>query len=129
MTDLTTCADGAATGTGNRSRPRVALPPLCLTQIADWGSSTTPSPALLARITVDTGWSSGATTGAFSLTLLVSTAADVPISRILDRRGPHLVRAGGSALAVVGMVTVAFAPNPLLFYAAWAVRQAKGAAR
>lgn len=76
---------------------------------------------LLSRITADTGWSSGTTSGAFSLALLVSAAAGVPIGRILDRRGPHLVMTGGSALAVTGVLSVAFAPNLPVFYTAWAL--------
>ncbi len=37
MTNLTTQTSGAATGTGDRSRPRAALPALCVTQITSWG--------------------------------------------------------------------------------------------
>ncbi|MFJ3930473.1 MFS transporter [Streptomyces sp. NPDC090029] len=121
MTDLNTRTDGAATGTGVRSRPRAALPALCLTQITGWGIVYYAFPVLLSRITAGTGWSSGATTGAFSLALLVSAAAGVPIGRVLDRRGPHLVMTGGSALAVIGVLAVAAAPNLPAFYAAWAL--------
>ncbi|MFZ4189359.1 MFS transporter, partial [Streptomyces pseudogriseolus] len=37
MTDLSTRGGGVATGTGDRSRPRTALPALCATQIVSWG--------------------------------------------------------------------------------------------
>ncbi len=37
MTDLHALTDGAATGKGDRSRPRAALPALCATQITSWG--------------------------------------------------------------------------------------------
>ncbi|MGA5215220.1 MFS transporter [Streptomyces cinereoruber] len=121
MTELNTRTSGAATGTGGRSRPRAVLPALCATQITGWGIVYYAFPVLLSRITADTGWSSGATTGAFSLALLVSAAAGVPIGRVLDRRGPHLVMTGGSALAVIGVLAVAFAPNLPVFYAAWAL--------
>ncbi|OII61992.1 MFS transporter [Streptomyces sp. CC53] len=121
MTDLTTGTDRAATGTGVRSRPRAVLPALCLTQITGWGIVYYAFPVLLSRITAGTGWSSGATTGAFSLALLVSAAAGVPIGRILDRRGPHLVMTAGSALAAIGVLAVATAPSLPTFYAAWAL--------
>ncbi|MFJ8661215.1 MFS transporter [Streptomyces sp. NPDC093795] len=121
MTDFDTPTAGAATGTGVRSRPRAVLPALCATQITSWGIVYYAFPVLLSRITADTGWSAGATTGAFSLALLVSAAAGVPIGRILDRRGPHLIMTGGSALAVIGVLAVAAAPNLLVFYAAWAL--------
>ncbi|MER5306760.1 MFS transporter [Streptomyces sp. NPDC002773] len=121
MTDSNTPTAGAATGTGVRSRPRAVLPALCATQITSWGIVYYAFPVLLSRITADTGWSSGATTGAFSLALLVSAAAGVPIGRVLDRRGPHLIMTGGSALAVTGVLAAAAAPNLLVFYAAWAL--------
>ncbi len=118
MTDLTARTDGAANGTGVRSRPRAVLPALCLTQITGWGIVSYAFPVLYSRITADTSWSSGATTGAFSPALLVSAAAGVPTGRVLDRRGPHLVMTAGSALAVIGVLAVAAAPNLPILHAA-----------
>ncbi|MEU2117043.1 MFS transporter [Streptomyces sp. NPDC016459] len=109
----------AATGTGDRSRPRGVLPALCATQITSWGIVYYAFPVLLSRITADTGWSTSATTAAFSLALLVSAAAGIPIGRMLDRRGPHLVMTGGSVLAVLAVLGVAAAPNLPVFLAAW----------
>ena len=77
----------APTGTGDRSRPRAALPALCATQITSWGIVYYAFPVLNARITADTGWSTTATTGAFSAALVVSALAGIPVGRILDRRG------------------------------------------
>ncbi|MFB7936801.1 MFS transporter [Streptomyces sp. NPDC056049] len=114
-----TQADVAATGTGVRSRPRGVLPALCATQITSWGIVYYAFPVLLSRITADTGWSTNAATGAFSLALLVSAAAGIPIGRVLDRRGPHLVMTGGSVLAVLAILAVAAAPNLSVFFAAW----------
>ncbi|MFD6243273.1 hypothetical protein ACIPPN_30675 [Streptomyces diastaticus] len=37
MTSLGTPTRRATTGTGDRSRPRTALPALCATQIVSWG--------------------------------------------------------------------------------------------
>lgn len=37
MTTPSTRQRGAATESGDRSRPRAALPALCLTQITSWG--------------------------------------------------------------------------------------------
>lgn len=115
MPGLTTRSAGAATGTGVRSRPRAALPALCVTQITSWGIVYYAFPVLLSRITTDTGWSAGTVTGAFSLALLVSAAASVPIGRVLDRRGPHLVMTAGSVLAAVALPAVAAAPNLAAF--------------
>lgn len=111
----------AATGTDVPARPRAVLPALCATQITGWGVVYYAFPVLLARITADTGWSTGAATGAFSLALLVSAAAGIPLGRVLDRRGPHLVMTAGSVLAVVALLAVAAAPHLSAFCAAWAL--------
>ncbi|MEU9954764.1 MFS transporter [Streptomyces sp. NPDC050982] len=117
MSDLHTSR--AATGTGDRSRPRAALPALCATQITSWGIVYYAFPVLNARITADTGWSTTATTGAFSGALVVSALAGIPLGRILDRRGPRAVMTAGSLLGVAAILAIAYAPNLALFSAAW----------
>ncbi|WP_433917659.1 MFS transporter [Streptomyces canus] len=108
-----------ATGTGDRSRPRAVLPALCATQITSWGIVYYAFPILNARITADTGWSTTATTGAFSAALIVSALAGVPVGRILDHRGPRAVMTLGSVLATLATLAVATAPNLVVFLAAW----------
>ncbi|MFC5219909.1 MFS transporter [Streptomyces coerulescens] len=117
MADLD--ARGAATGTGDRSRPRAALPALCATQITSWGIVYYAFPVLNARITADTGWSTTATTAAFSAALLVSALTGVPVGRILDRQGPRAVMTAGSLIGVVAVLALAYAPNLPSFTAAW----------
>ncbi|MEU5891753.1 MFS transporter [Streptomyces sp. NPDC047461] len=109
----------AATGTGDRSRPRAALPALCASQITSWGIVYYAFPVLNARITADTGWSTTATTGAFSAALIVSALAGVPVGRVLDRRGPRAVMTLGSVLGAAAMLTLAYAPNLTVFTLAW----------
>jgi len=108
-----------ATGTGNRSRPRAALPALCATQITGWGIVYYAFPVLNPQITGDTGWSPTATTAAFSGALLVSALVGIPVGRILDRRGPRAVMTTGSALGTVAVLALACAPNLALFTAGW----------
>ncbi|MEU9247335.1 MFS transporter [Streptomyces sp. NPDC048385] len=117
MADLD--AREAATGTGDRSRPRVVLPALCATQITSWGVVYYAFPVLGARITADTGWSTTATTAAFSGALLVSALTGIPVGRILDRRGPRAVMTTGSLVGVVAVLAIAYAPNLPVFAAAW----------
>ncbi|MEU9916165.1 MFS transporter [Streptomyces sp. NPDC051001] len=112
-------ASEAATGTGDRSRPRAALPALCASQITSWGIVYYAFPVLNARITADTGWSTTATTGAFSAALIVSALAGVPVGRILDRRGPRAVMTLGSVLGAAAMLALAYAPNLTVFTLAW----------
>ncbi|KQV17582.1 MULTISPECIES: MFS transporter [unclassified Kitasatospora] len=110
---------GAATGTGDRSRPRGVLPALCATQIIGWGILYYAFPVLLPHITAATGWSSARTTAAFSAALLVSALVGIPIGRVLDRHGPHVVMTTGSVLGVAALVGIALAPNLAIFSAAW----------
>lgn len=117
MTDLHT--HEAATGTGDRSRPRAALPALCATQITSWGIVYYAFPVLLPHLTAETGWSKSAATAAFSAALLVSAIAGIPVGRILDRRGPRAVMTTGSLLAVAAVPAIALAPNLYMFTAAW----------
>ncbi|MET9817248.1 MULTISPECIES: MFS transporter [unclassified Streptomyces] len=112
-------ARGAATGTGDRSWPRAALPALCATQITSWGIVYYAFPVLNARITADTGWSTTTTTAAFSAALLVSAVAGIPVGRILDERGPRAVMTTGSLLGVAAVLAIAYAPNLTVFTGAW----------
>ncbi|MFI2369285.1 MFS transporter [Streptomyces sp. NPDC018833] len=117
MTDLD--VSEAATGTGDRSRPRAALPALCATQITSWGTVYYAFPVLNPQIAADTGWSAGATTAAFSAALLVSALAGIPIGRILDHRGPRAVMTVGSLIGTASLAVVATAPNTVVFTAGW----------
>ncbi|GAB2883037.1 MFS transporter [Streptomyces deserti] len=117
MTSLNT--PQAATGTGDRSRPRGVLPALCATQITSWGIVYYAFPVLNPQITDDTGWSPTATTAAFSGALLVSALVGIPVGRILDRHGPRAVMTTGSALGTAAVLAVAYAPNLALFTVSW----------
>ncbi|MER6160354.1 MFS transporter [Streptomyces sp. NPDC001868] len=117
MTDLRTSE--AVTGTGVLSRPRAALPALCATQITSWGIVYYAFPVLNPQITASTGWSTTATTAAFSGALLISAVAGIPVGRILDRRGPRAVMTTGSVLGVTAVLAIASAPNLIAFTAAW----------
>ncbi|WP_275560712.1 MFS transporter [Streptomyces sp. 5-6(2022)] len=112
-------ARGAATGTGDRSRPRAALPALCATQITSWGIVYYAFPVLNGRIAADTGWSTTSTTAAFSGALLVSALTGIPVGRILDRHGPRAVMTTGSVLGVAAVLLLAYAPNLFAFSVAW----------
>ncbi|MBC2905519.1 MFS transporter [Streptomyces cupreus] len=121
MTELNTRGGGAATGSGDRSRPRAALVALCLTQISSWGIVYYAFPVLNPEITHATGWDAGTTTAAFSLALVVSALAGIRVGRILDRRGPRAVMTTGSVLGTVSLLLVAAAPNVPVFFAGWAL--------
>ncbi|MEU5838686.1 MFS transporter [Streptomyces diacarni] len=111
----------AAIGAENsiRSRPRAALPALCVTQITSWGILYYAFPVLLPHLSKDTGWSTTATTGAFSAALLISALAGIPLGRILDRRGPRAVMTAGSVLGTACVLAIATAPSLPVFITAW----------
>jgi MFS family permease len=96
-----------------------ALPALCVTEVVSWGVLYYALPVALDDISADTGWSATAITAAFSLGLLVSAAAGIPVGRRLDRWGPRLVMTGGSLLAVAATVAIAAAPTYASFVLAW----------
>ncbi|MPY29948.1 MFS transporter [Streptomyces adustus] len=119
MTTPRTRLAEAATGSGDRSRPRAVLPALCVTQITSWGIVYYAFPVLDPQIHTETGWPTSATTAAFSLGLIVSALAGIRVGRVLDRRGPRTVMTAGSALGTVSLAIVATAPNLLIFTAGW----------
>ncbi|MGK5555761.1 MFS transporter, partial [Actinomadura kijaniata] len=108
-----------AAGTGDR--PRGVLAALCVTEITSWGVLYYAFAVLAPAITADTGWSMPAVTAAFSAALVISAVVGVPVGRLLDRHGPHLLMTGGSALATAAVVAIALAPGPAWFAAAWAL--------
>lgn len=108
-------------GVLSRAGLRRVLAVLCVTEIASWGVLYYAFPVLAAGITVDTGWSIGTITAAFSLGLVVSAIVGIPAGRWLDRYGPRRVMTGGSVLAVPAVAGIATAPNLPVFFAAWAL--------
>jgi MFS family permease len=99
--------------------PRRVLVALCATQITSWGVLFYALPVLLADITADTGWSTAAVMGAFSIGLAASALAGIAVGHLLDRRGPRLVMTAGSVTAVAAVAGIATAPNLWWFTAAW----------
>ena len=106
---------GAAPGL----RPRRALVALCVTEVTSWGVLYYAFPVLAPSISADTGWSTPAVTAGFSLGLVVSAAAGVPVGRLLDRVGPRPVMTGGTLLAVPATFALASARTLPEFFAAW----------
>jgi MFS family permease len=98
---------------------RRALVGLCVTEITSWGVLFYAFPVLLVALTDDTGWSTASVTTAFSVGLVVSALAGVPVGRLLDRHGPRPVMTAGSVAAVGAVLLLAAAPTLAWFFAAW----------
>ncbi|MGY1594243.1 MFS transporter [Geodermatophilus sp. SYSU D00708] len=94
---------------------------LCITEITSWGVLYYAFPVALRDITADTGWSAPTASAAFSVGLVVSALAGIPVGHWLDRHGPRRVMTAGSLLAVPATVGIALAPSYGWFLAAWLV--------
>jgi MFS family permease len=94
---------------------------LSVSQIVSWGVLYYALPATSTSIAHDTGWSVPMITSAFSVGLVLSALAGVPVGRVLDRTNARLVLTCGTLLGALGLVAVALAPSMPLFITAWAI--------
>lgn len=93
---------------------------LGFTQTTTWGILYYAYPVLLPAMEAELGWSRTATTGAFSLALVLSGIAAVPVGRWLDRRGARGLMTVGSALAALLVLAWSQVDDLLGFYLVWA---------
>lgn len=91
------------------------------TQTVGWGTLFTPFALLVQPMEADLGWSRALISGAFTLGLLVSGVAAIPVGRWLDRRGGRWPLAGGALLGAAGLLLWSLAAHPAMLYAAWVV--------
>ena len=75
----------------------------------------------LTPVKEETGWSSGAISGAFALSLLVAGLIGIPVGRLTDRFGSRRVMVVGSALGVAGLLLFSVAETLWVLYVAWGV--------
>jgi MFS family permease len=93
---------------------------LAATETVSYGVLSYAFAVFLPVMRTDLGWSSTAISGAYTLALLVSAAAAVPVGRWLDRHGPRWLMTVGSLAA--SLLVFAWAATQTLwgFYLAWA---------
>jgi MFS family permease len=128
---VTTAASRASTVPG---APTPALPPagterlyygwvilatLAVTEPTSWGVVYYAFGVLLEPMQREFGWDQAYLTGAFSLAVLVSAAAAVPVGRILDRHGARVLMTLGSSAAALLVVAWASVESLAGFYAVW----------
>jgi MFS family permease len=88
-----------------RCQPRrTVLATLCFTEAISWGCLVYAFPVLIGPMERELGASRPDLGAAFSLALLVSALAAVPVGRWLDRAGGRLPMTVGSGLAAVGLL-------------------------
>src|SRR5690606_34357792 len=113
--------DGPHRPDPHRPALRTVLAGLCVTEIVSWGVLYYAFPVLAPRIVADTGWSNASITAAFSAGLVVAAVVGIPVGRMLDRRGPHVLMSAGSVLAVLALVLIARATSFGAFAVGWIV--------
>jgi MFS family permease len=80
------------------------LSAVSVTEVVSWGILYYAFSVFVAPMQAELGWSQPAITGAFSLALLCSGLAAVPVGRWLDRHGPRGVMTAGSVLGTLLLV-------------------------
>ncbi len=92
---------------------------LSVTEPVTWGILYYAFSVFIEPMQTELDWSRNQLTAAFSIALLTSGLAAVPVGRWLDRHGPRLLMTVGSALAAVLVVGWARVEHYPLFVAIW----------
>ena len=93
---------------------------LGITEIISWGVLYYAFSVFLTPMEADLGWSRGATTGAFSLALVLSGVGAIPVGRWLDRHGARVLMTAGSCVATLLVLAWAWSATLSVFYLVWA---------
>jgi MFS family permease len=93
---------------------------VAVAQITSWGVLYYAFAVFLAPMQAEFGWSMATLTGAYSLALLLSGLAAIPVGRWLDRHGPRALMTAGSLLATLLVVAWASVESVLGYYLVWA---------
>ena len=94
---------------------------LGVAQTLAWGSSYYLPAILAGPMSAGVGGPRSWVFGAFSGALLIAAFAGPAVGRIVDRRGGRGVLALSNLILAAGLVALAAANGPVLFFAAWAV--------
>ncbi|KAB8333755.1 MFS transporter [Scytonema tolypothrichoides VB-61278] len=86
-------------------------------QVVSWGILYYAFSVFVTPMQVELGWTTVQLTGAYSLALLCSGLAAVPVGRWLDRHGPRTLMTASSALAVLLVLAWSQVTSLPAFYA------------
>ena len=105
-------------------RPRlyygwIVVVTLAVTTIISYGGMYYSFGVLLTPVIEEFQWSRAATSGAFSLALMVAGLLGIPIGRLVDRFGARWLMSVGSVLAGLSLITLGFIREIWQFYALW----------
>jgi MFS family permease len=97
----------------------VIIATLGITEMTSWGVLYYAFSVILTPLQTELGWSQSTITGAFSLAILASGLAAVPIGRWLDRYGPRLIMTAGSCAGVLLVLAWSRVHTIFGFYLVW----------
>ncbi len=92
---------------------------LSATETISWGILYYSFSVFLLPMEEDLGWSRSQLTGAFSLALLISGIAGIPMGRWLDRHGPRALMTAGSVAATLLVLAWSQVTNLAAWYLLW----------
>jgi MFS family permease len=93
---------------------------LSITQLTSWGALYYSFGVVMPVMERELGWSRITLTGGFSLALLISGIAAVPVGHWLDRHGTRVLMTVGSIAATLLLLAWSQATTVLGFYLVWA---------
>jgi predicted MFS family arabinose efflux permease len=105
-----------------RPRPRrgwLLVATLAVTETTSYGVLAYAFGVFLLPMQHDLGWSRTAVTSAYSLAIIVSGVAAIPVGRWLDRHGARALMTAGSAAATLLVLAWAHVTDLGTFYAVW----------
>jgi MFS family permease len=94
----------------------VVLGAVSITEVVSWGILYYAFTVFMAPMQAELGWSREVLTGGYSLALLCSGLAAVPVGWWLDRHGPRAVMTAGSCLGTLLLVAWSQVSTPTSFY-------------
>jgi len=92
---------------------------LALAEMTAWGVLYYSFSVFLVPMQQELGWSRASMAGAFSLALLLSGIAGVPIGRWVDRHGPRLLMTLGATVAALLVFAWGKVTDLTMFYLIW----------
>lgn len=91
-----------------------------IAQVTSWGILGYTFSVFLTPMREDLGWSIAELTGGYSLALLISGVAAVPVGRWLDSHGPRGLMTAGSIAATLLVVAWSRVESLWVYYLVWA---------
>jgi predicted MFS family arabinose efflux permease len=98
---------------------RALLLRIAFNQLMGWGTLFVPFTLFLQPMERDLGWTRAEISGAFTLALLVSGLAAIPVGRFVDRRGGRLPLGLGALAGAALLAAWAATANLAVFYVIW----------